>query len=67
MIETVFLKRAIACGKRMRNEHNCDMVVIETKDYTAISEKYRVLTFDSFLYQNIPNKYVVCLFIKNKE
>lgn len=67
MIETVFLKRAIACGKRMRNEHNCDMVVIETQDYNAISEKYKVLTLKSFLCQNIQNKYVVCLFIKNKE
>ena len=65
MIDTVFLKRAISLGKKMRNELSCDIVVIEDKEPANISEKYRVLTMYSFLGQQMPNKQVVCLFVHN--
>ena len=65
MIDTVFLKRAISLGKKMRNELSCDIVVIEDQEPANISEKYRVLTMYSFLGQQISNKQVVCLFVHN--
>ena len=65
MTDTVFLKRAIALGKKMRDELSCDMVIWENPEPKTISEKYRAITFGSFLGRKIPNKQVVCLLIHN--
>ena len=65
MIDTVFLKRAISLGKRMRKELSCDMVVIERQEPKNIAEKYQVLTMNSFLGLKINNTCVVCVLVQN--
>ena len=67
MIEEIFLKRATQEAKELRDSRKCDVVIIENSTCKFESERFSVITLESFYANKMKHTKAVCFLIYHGE
>ena len=67
MIEEIFLKRATQAAKELRDEKKCDVVIVENSTCKFESERFSVVTLDTFYANKTKHTKAVCFLIYHGE
>ena len=67
MIEEIFLRRATQVAKKMRDDRKCDVVIVENSKCKFESERFSVITLESFYANKMKPTKAVCFLIYHGE